>query len=453
MERLIVIVLSGAFGATFYFVLELLLKKESAQMYVRKRPYLHPNAICYWRTGLAIVGYFLYFFLAKEPFCGSVFFLAFSASLENAGIFIFTFAAVLDGVDGLVARKCDLVSQQGKSLDPLCDKLTYLPPLVSFSFLGIMSIRLVLILVVIEFFGQFFARKILDHLKRSVSANNFGKIKTIICFALVIYCALLDKNPHYVNICNYVLISCIVLALASIVFKFIPSTLYANILTGLNFACGVTGLVFIYHGHLVWADIAIITGQIFDLFDGRMAEKYGGTPHGHIWDDIADFVTFGLCPAYMIASLGGIYAWTFGLLFLACVTYRLIRFATVDKKRTDLPAGIFNGLPSPAGAWIILGSALVFDPFLLFVATVLSSGLMVSHICFAHFGRVIMEKMPKPLRLLNEALVVILLAYIAKTQSIAMFGYFLLSLAIIYVITGRKMAIDACAAQTSVTLM
>ena len=77
-----------------------------------------------------------------------------------------------------------------------------------------------------------------------------------------------------------------------------------------------------------------------------MAEKHGGTVYGPYLDDIADFVSFGLSPAYIIFQSGGSLAWIFGLIFFSGVAYRLIRFVTVDKKRSDLPEGIFNGLPS-----------------------------------------------------------------------------------------------------------
>jgi CDP-diacylglycerol---serine O-phosphatidyltransferase len=75
---------------------------------------------------------------------------------------IFTFAAILDGVDGIVARSCDMSTKLGEWLDPLCDKLTYLPPLIAFAYLGIMSVPLVWDLVAVEVVGQFFARHILS---------------------------------------------------------------------------------------------------------------------------------------------------------------------------------------------------------------------------------------------------------------------------------------------------
>lgn len=383
---------------------------------------MHPNAICYWRAAMALLGYALYFFF----------------DYQETAIIIFTFAAILDGVDGIVARNCDMVTEWGEWLDPMCDKLTYLPPLIGFAYAGIISVELVWIMVGVELFGQFFARKILSLLTFSVAANNFGKIKAIICFALVIFCALLDENPKVINMGDEVLTACIVLSSASLIFKFIPNRLYADILSTLNFFCGVTSLYLTHNGRFAWAIFVIILGQLFDLFDGRMAEKHGGTKYGPYLDDIADFVSFGISPAYIIVKSGGSFAWFFALIFFSGVAYRLIRFVAVDKKRTDLPDGIFNGLPSPAGALIVLGAALVFPPNMLWGVAALSVALMVSHIRFAHFGRVVMKKMPRPLFFLASATIIVTIAFILKTKSVHMFGYLILGSVFIYLLAGRK---------------
>ena len=383
---------------------------------------LHPNAICYWRAAMALIGFCLYFFLGYQA----------------AGILIFTFAAILDGVDGVVARNCDLISEWGEWLDPMCDKVTYLPPLIGFAYTGIISAKLVWFLVVIELVGQLLARHILALIKFSGAANNFGKIKAIICFALVIFCALLEKNPGEIDMGDEILMACIILSSASVVFKFIPNRLYADILSTLNFICGIASLVLTHNGRFAWAISIIIVGQLFDLFDGRMAEKHGGTKYGPYLDDIADFVSFGLAPAYVIMKSGGSVAWLFGLAFLIGVAYRLIRFVTVDKKRTDLPSGIFNGLPSPAGALIVLGASLVVHPVLLWAVATLSVGLMVSHIRFAHFGQVILKQIPKPLFFLISATITVTIAFVLKTKNVEMFGYFILCSVFIYMIVGRK---------------
>jgi len=364
--------------------------------------------------------------------------LYFFLGYQAVGILIFTFAAILDGVDGIVARNCNLISEWGEWLDPMCDKLTYLPPLIGFAYAGIISAKLVWFLVVIELAGQLLARHILSLIKFSGAANNFGKIKAIICFALVIFCALLEKNPGVIDMGDEILMVCIILSSASLVFKFVPNRLYADILSTLNFICGIASLVLTHNGRFAWAISIIIVGQLFDLFDGRMAEKHGGTKFGPYLDDIADFVSFGLAPAYVIMKSGGSMAWFFGLAFLIGVAYRLIRFITMDKKRTDLPSGIFNGLPSPAGALIVLGASLVFHPILLWAVATLSVGLMVSHIRFAHFGQVILKQIPKPLFFLISAMITVTLAFVLKTQNVEMFGYFILCSVFMYMIGGRK---------------
>ena len=424
MERLLVIAASALVGTGFYYWFSWMINKRSMQEFITSNLWLmHPNAICYWRAAMAVAGLVFYFFTGYQALA----------------IVIFTFAAILDGVDGIVARNCDMVTEWGEWLDPMCDKLTYLPPLIGFAYAGILSIKLVWTMVVVELIGQFFARKILALFSFSVAANNFGKIKAIICFALVIFCALIDKNPSFINIGDEVLTACIILSSASLLFKFIPNRLYADILSTLNFFCGITSLYLTYNGRYAWAIFIIIIGQLFDLFDGRMAEKHGGTKYGPYLDDIADFVSFGLSPAYIIVRLGGGYlAWLFALIFFSGVAYRLIRFVTVDKKRTDLPDGIFNGLPSPAGALVVLGAALVFPPYLLWAIAAVSVGLMVSHIRFAHFGRVVLKQIPRPLFFLVSAAIIITITFILKTKSVQTFGYLILCSVGIYLVVGRK---------------
>jgi CDP-diacylglycerol---serine O-phosphatidyltransferase len=424
METLIFIIISGVIGAAFFVWFSQAVKKQAMKEFIQSHKWLlHPNAICYWRAAMAALGFFLYFFTTYQFFA----------------IFIFTFAAILDGVDGVVARGCDMGTPFGEWLDPMCDKLTYLPPLIGFAYIGIISVELVWTLAAIELLGQFFARQVLTWMKQSGAANNFGKIKAIICFGLVILCVLVDQNNDFINLADEVLVACIMLASASVVFKFIPNRYYADILSTLNFCCGVTSLVLTYNHLFAWAICIIIIGQLFDLFDGRMAIKHGGTKYGPYLDDIADFVSFGLAPAYVVVQKGdGILAWVIGLIYIAGVAYRLIRFITVDKHRSDLPEGIFNGLPSPAGALIVLGASLVSTPVMLWIMTGISVGLMVTHIRFAHFGRVILKQIPKPIFFLASAGTVMTLSFLFKTKNVHMFGYMILSFVVIYMIVGRR---------------
>ena len=423
MERLLIIIAAGSIGSGFYLWFSWMVRRSAVRDYIAAHQWLlHPNSICYWRSVLALAAFCLYFWTGYQAIA----------------IFIFTFAAILDGVDGIVARSCNMATTWGETLDPLCDKLTYLPPLVGFAYLGIISVKFVWILVGIELVGQFLARYVLAVIRYSVAANNFGKIKAILCFSLVIYCALLDGNSGVLDMGDEVLVACLILSTASVICKFIPNRLYADILSTLNFFCGIASLVLTHNRHFAWAIFAIIVGQLFDLFDGRMAEKHGGTKYGPYLDDIADFVSFGLSPAYVITLSAGPWAWVFGLIYLSGVAYRLIRFVAIDKKRTDLPYGIFNGLPSPAGALVVLGAALVVPAGYLWIVAMLSVGIMISHIRFAHFGRVILKQIPKPLFFLTCAALVLVIAFIIKTKNVQMFGYLILFTVLTYMVVGRK---------------
>ena len=109
MERFLVIIASAAIGTGFYYWMSQMVKKQSMRDYIFDHQWLlHPNAICYWRTAMALIGYIFYFHMGYQ----------------SVAILIFTVAAILDGVDGVVARSCDLVTRWGEWLDPFCDKLT-----------------------------------------------------------------------------------------------------------------------------------------------------------------------------------------------------------------------------------------------------------------------------------------------------------------------------------------
>ena len=403
-----------------------ILKGEKGREYFRRNWWLHPNAICAWRVSIGLFATLLYF-TAEQYFWGILFFAV---------------SAVLDGVDGLVARKCGLVTPYGEEIDPLCDKVTYLPPLAFFAYQGLLDIGAIWILVIIEFCGQFLVRYIIKRFTGfSVEANNFGKIKAVLCFSLIIYCAILDGALRIPNFTAQILQLCIVLSIASSVFKTISNRFYADILSILNLSCGIFGIVLVSKNHYVLAAIAVLTGQIFDLFDGRMAEKHGGTKFGPWLDDIADLVSFGLCPGLLIFFRGDLKlpSLFFAVLYSFAVGFRLWRYLMRDKHDETLPPGVFNGLPSPAGAVAALGACLFWqDLWAPGLVIVLTSYLLLSHIRFVHFGRVLLRHTPRTLVVILGFFVVLIIAYLIKERNPEILGAFLLISFFLYVLTGNS---------------
>jgi len=398
------------------------LKTRAGNRFLCSHWCFHPNAICVWRVIIGLSGILFYFTFGHE----------------SLGILLFTVSAVMDGVDGLLARECDLITSFGEEIDPLCDKLTYLPPMVFFAYAGLLDVTAVWVLAAVEASGQFLFRYIIKRLTSfSVAANNFGKIKAVMCFALIIYCALLRDDIGLPDFSNQMLHLCIILSLSSIAFKLIANRFYADILSLLNLCCGLTGMAFLLERRPVYAALAILAGQIFDLFDGRMADKHGGTKLGPWLDDIADLTSFGACPALFVFMKGNwdLPAFFVGLAYFLAVAYRLWRFVVRDKHDATLSPGVFNGLPSPAGAMVSLGACLFWDNlWIVWAVTLLTSFLLVSDMRFVHFGRVILGHFPRIFVVIFGFVIVFTISFIIKVRDPKMLGALLLIASLVYAI-------------------
>ena len=426
MDRIIYISISVIISIIMYLAFVWVLKTEKGRVFLGSHWFFHPNIICLWRVIIGISGT-LFYFLAEQ---------------HALGIFLFTVSAVLDGVDGLVARQCRLTTSLGEEIDPLCDKLTYLPPIMFFAYQGYLGVAAAWVLVGIEASGQFLVRYIIKRFTAfSVAANNFGKIKAVLCFSLIIYCSLLDEALPIPNFSKQMLNLCIILSFSSIAFKLIPNRFYADILSLLNLFCGIMGTFLVFQGRYAYATLAILAGQIFDLFDGRMAEKHGGTRFGPWLDDIADLVSFGVCPGLLIILKGNMELpfVILGTFYALAIGYRLWRYLMFDKADQGLPPGVFNGLPSPAGAMAALGACLFCTrPWAVALIICLTAFLLVSHVRFVHFGRVILTRLPRTLIVMFGFVVVFIIAYLIKARDSQMLGALLIICFVAYLIASSR---------------
>lgn len=133
--------------------------------------------------------------------------------------------------------------------------------------------------------------------------------------------------------------------------------LIPNLLTTCNLIAGFYCLVAAYHGKFEHAAFAIVAAGIFDILDGRVARAMGGgSRFGVEYDSLADLISFGLAPAFLMYSWAleafGRVGWVAACLYVICAALRLARY-NVSQEDPTTKAAMFTGLPSPGAAGMI----------------------------------------------------------------------------------------------------
>lgn len=100
--------------------------------------------------------------------------------------FLFLVASYTDYLDGKLARKNGFITNFGKIMDPLADKILVASIFICFVDLKLVPIIPVIIIVMREFIITSIRLLILENNKTIVPANIFGKLKTVVqMFAIV----------------------------------------------------------------------------------------------------------------------------------------------------------------------------------------------------------------------------------------------------------------------------
>lgn len=100
-------------------------------------------------------------------------------------LIIFIAAAVTDAIDGHIARRDNLITDFGKFMDPLADKLLTASAFIAFVEIGYMSAWVVVLIISREFLVSGF-RTLAASKGVTIAANPWGKIKTVFQMILIV---------------------------------------------------------------------------------------------------------------------------------------------------------------------------------------------------------------------------------------------------------------------------
>lgn len=128
-----------------------------------------------------------------------------------------------------------------------------------------------------------------------------------------------------------------------------------NLITSGSLFAGFFAMSATAAGRYEDAATAIIAGVILDGLDGRVARMTNTTTKfGVEYDSLADLVSFGVAPAFLVHqwALSSFGRWGFlaSFLYLICGALRLARF---NVQVNTVEKGKFNGLPIPAAATFV----------------------------------------------------------------------------------------------------
>jgi len=134
-----------------------------------------PNKITLFRV--VLIPIYLWIYLAQP--------LGAPAS-DWVALAIFSVAAITDAIDGYIARSYNLITNFGKLMDPLADKLLVCAALIAFVETGNMPGWAAIVMVSREFFISGM-RQIALEKGLVLAASKAGKIKTITQMTFIIY--------------------------------------------------------------------------------------------------------------------------------------------------------------------------------------------------------------------------------------------------------------------------
>ncbi len=134
--------------------------------------------------------------------------------VDYIALAIFIIASLTDLIDGKIARKYNLVTNFGKFMDPLADKLLVSAALIALVELGRIPAWIVIVIISREFIISGFRLVAADN-NVVIAANYWGKFKT--AFQMVMVCLMIADIPGLQLVTDIVMWIALALTLISLI--------------------------------------------------------------------------------------------------------------------------------------------------------------------------------------------------------------------------------------------
>lgn len=176
---------------------------------------------------------------------------------------------------------------------------------------------------------------------------------------------------------------------------------FPGVFTMGNLVCGFIAVLTASDGEIITACWFILLAAFLDLLDGKVARLAGADSRfGVELDSLADFMSFGIAPAFLMHTLKlgsmGRWGWIISVVYIMAAGYRLARYNLMSQSEEKRN---FLGMPVPVAAlgpvtFVIFSyqiwGELQYSEYLISMM-ILFSGLMVSQVEFEavpdRFGR------------------------------------------------------------------
>lgn len=149
----------------------------------------------------------------------------------TVAMILFLLAGVTDVLDGIIARKFNMVTSFGKLADPLADKLMQLTALTILTIQDIIPLPVLIIVVAKESFMIIGSILIYKKVNFVVQADWYGKFATVVFF-LAIVLTILVRSGLFANPYSDIIVNiAVIIAVGSTLFAFFMYTIEFGRLT------------------------------------------------------------------------------------------------------------------------------------------------------------------------------------------------------------------------------